>query len=149
MAVIIMAMTAMSCSVKKEPIEYGKEDCYACKMTIVDKKFGAELVTDKGKIYKFDAAECMIKFLNKGVVDHSDVEMVLVTDYSNPGTLINAKDSYFLISENLPSPMGAFLSSFSDKQSAEKMKNKKGGKIYKWKEIRNHIIKKVSHKHEH
>ena len=32
-------------------------------MTIVDNKHSAELVTTKGKVYKFDAIECMIRHL--------------------------------------------------------------------------------------
>ena len=29
-------------------------------MTIVDPRYGAELVTTKGKVYKYDAVECLI-----------------------------------------------------------------------------------------
>ena len=39
-----------------------KTPAYTCKMTLVDKKFGAEVVTKKGKVYKFDDLNCMIKF---------------------------------------------------------------------------------------
>ncbi len=31
-------------------------------MLITDNKYGAELITTKGKIYKFDSMECLVEF---------------------------------------------------------------------------------------
>jgi len=52
-----------ACSHEPDPIRYGKDACAHCKMTIMDKRFSAELITAKGKVFKFDAAECMAGFL--------------------------------------------------------------------------------------
>ncbi|MCX8489678.1 MAG: hypothetical protein ORN54_01270 [Cyclobacteriaceae bacterium] len=38
----------ISCSTEPEPLVYGTDICHFCKMTLMDKKFGAELVTKKG-----------------------------------------------------------------------------------------------------
>ncbi|MGB5288980.1 MAG: hypothetical protein WBN42_10875, partial [Ignavibacteriaceae bacterium] len=46
-----------SCGSKPEPINYGKDECEFCRMQISDNRYGAELVTDKGKVYKFDSIE--------------------------------------------------------------------------------------------
>ena len=40
----------MACSQEPKPIEYGTDACHFCRMTIVDKVHGAEIVTDKGKV---------------------------------------------------------------------------------------------------
>jgi len=57
----------LSCSTGSQPINYGKDNCDFCKMTIMDQKFGTEIVTKKGKIYKFDSDECMRNFYNKNI----------------------------------------------------------------------------------
>ena len=37
------------CNPKPEKITFGKDNCAECKMTIMDPKFGGEIVTKKGK----------------------------------------------------------------------------------------------------
>ncbi len=105
-------------------------------MTIVDKQYGSEIVTTKGKVYKFDAVECMINFLNDGKVDKKDVAMKLVNTYNEPGKLLKATESYYLRSQNLPSPMGLFITPFTDKNQAKKVQNQKGGEIYTWQSLK-------------
>jgi len=41
-------------------IEYGQDICAFCKMIIADPRFGAEVITKTGKVYKFDSVECMV-----------------------------------------------------------------------------------------
>jgi copper chaperone NosL len=80
-------------------------------MIISDQRFGSELVTTKGKIYKFDAIECMVpELLNKGA---DQFAYTVVTDYANPGKLMDAHNLNFLISQDLLSPMGRNLSAHS------------------------------------
>jgi len=67
----------ISCSTKPQPIQYGKDVCDHCKMTIVDQKFGGEIVTKKGKAYKFDDLICMAKFLGTGSVKEDDIAQKL------------------------------------------------------------------------
>lgn len=124
-----------SCSPKPEPIEYGHDDCEYCKMTIMDPKFGAEVVTEKGKVYKFDAIECMLDYMYDDDFRKDKISLYLINTFNNPGELFDATGAYYLVSENLPSPMGQYLSGYEDKQSAVEMHNEKGGKIYDWKSI--------------
>lgn len=83
-------------------------------MTIVDKQHAAELVSAKGKVFKYDAIECMINDLKKK--KDLEIGLLFVNDYASPGTLIDAKIATFLISEQIKSPMGAFLSAFEKKK---------------------------------
>ena len=123
----------LGCNVKPKSIDYGSDGCHFCKMTIVDKVHAAEIVTKKGKVYKFDSTECMIHFMD--AFDPNEVSLYLSNDYTNPETLIDATMATFLISKNVPSPMGAFLSAFSSKAEAEKIKAEKGGDLYTWKQL--------------
>ena len=125
----------IACTPEKDPINYGKENCHYCNMTIVDERYGSEVVTNKGKVYKFDAVECMINFLNEGKVKSNDVAMKLVNSYDNPGKLTPASKNYYLRSKELPSPMGLFITPFTKKAKAESAKQENGGKIYSWKAL--------------
>ena len=123
----------MSCNTDPQPIDYGEDQCEACKMMISDKRFGAELVTMKGKIYKYDAIECLIPEVIKNGEDH--YKHLLVTDYNSPGTLIDGRKSLFLVSENRPSPMGGNLSAYVADDEIKAVESLVGGNIYNWKQL--------------
>ena len=128
--ILLTTLIITSCNVAPEPIAYGDDGCHFCKMTIVDKIHAAEIVTKKGKVYKFDATECMVNFIEE--FDASQVELFLSNDYTKPEALIDATKATFLISKNVPSPMGAFLSAFENKADAEAVQKEKGGDLYTW-----------------
>ena len=130
---LICCSLILSCQIGPQPIEYGVDGCHFCKMTIVDKTHAAEVVTQKGKIYKFDATECMVNFRKE--FNTSEIKLYLSNDYMNAGALVDATQATFLISENVPSPMGAFLSAFKNKSDAVRVQNEKSGKIYTWEEL--------------
>jgi copper chaperone NosL len=134
---IFILMYLFACSVEPKPIDYGHDNCQFCDMTIMDNKHAAEVVTTKGKIYKFDAIECMIRYTDKTA--QQEYAYQLISDYSNPGELINAEQSIYLVSKNLPSPMGAFLSGFSSEKEAKLAMEETGGMLYNWKQIKENI----------
>ena len=134
---VLTFLLVSSCKIEPEQSNYGKDGCHFCKMTIVDNQHASELVTAKGKVYKYDAIECLINDLKKR--DSTEVGMLLVNDYSNPGDLISAESAIFLISEGVPSPMGAFLSAFNDKADAEAVKSESGGALFDWQEVKKQI----------
>lgn len=103
-------------------------------MTVVDRQHAAELVSTKGKVYFFDAIECMLNFMNS--YSDEQFEHSLVNDFTNPGVLIAAEDAFYLISKQLPSPMGAYLTAFSDQQALSKAMETYGGTGYTWNELR-------------
>ncbi|GAA3645671.1 hypothetical protein GCM10022397_33220 [Flavivirga jejuensis] len=106
-------------------------------MTIVDKVHAAEIVTKKGKTYKFDATECMINFIKE--FDTSKIQLYLSNNYKEPEVLIDATQATFLISKNIPSPMGAFLSAFKSQEDAKKTQEEKGGILYNWEALLAHL----------
>ena len=114
---LIFVVAIVGCDIKPDPIKYGTDMCSFCSMTIVDSQHASQVVTEKGKNFKFDAIECMINFLKSE--DENSMEFILVADYANPGVFINAKESFFLIDPEISSPMGANLSAFSSLNSLE------------------------------
>ncbi len=134
--VTLLVSLLQACTNGPQPITYGSDGCHFCKMTIVDERFAAEIVTDKGKIYKFDAIECMINHSNNESLFGADGYNFWITDLNQPRVLINARYSYFLRAKALPSPMGMYLSGYNDQRSALIKHNEIGGKIYSWKELK-------------
>ncbi|WP_438426470.1 nitrous oxide reductase accessory protein NosL [Aquimarina macrocephali] len=134
---ILVIMLFGSCNVQPETIHYGEDNCHYCSMTIVDKIHAAEIVTKKGKVFKFDAVECMINYVAE--IDKEEISLYLSNHYDSPEELIDATQATFLISKNISSPMGAFLTSFESKASAEKVKSEKGGNLFTWEELLEHL----------
>ena len=64
--------------------------------------------------------------------------MKLCNHFDMPGELITLEEASFLISENLPSPMGAFLTAFENESAAVKAKKQYGGSIFDWNELVEH-----------
>lgn len=135
--VLVIGFALLSCSPKPQAIVYGSDGCHYCKMTIVDRIHAAEIVTDKGKVYTFDAIECMLNYDKE--IEVGINTMYLVNHYGTPEELINASEATFLISKNIPSPMGAFLTAFETKNEAVKIKMEKEGEIYSWEELLEHL----------
>ena len=134
---VALLLVFTSCNVGPQAINYGSDGCHFCKMTIVDKVHAAEIVTKKGKVYKFDASECMIHFMNE--FDTSEIKLYLSNNYTEPEALIDATKATFLISKNIPSPMGAFLSAFKTKEKAQKFQSEKDGTLYTWNQLLEHL----------
>lgn len=130
---LLFSLLISSCTPEPVPIAYGNDACHFCKMNIVDQQHAAELVTTKGKVFTFDAIECMINFKLENST--TGFAFQLVNDFNSPKALIDAEKSHFLISENLPSPMGANLNAFANKEAALSMQELKGGQVYNWKEL--------------
>ena len=133
--VIFIAVLFLSCTPKSEKIEYGLDTCHYCKMNIVEKVHASEAVTKKGRVYKYDAIECMIS--DSSEVLPENVALYLVMDLQLPGDFIDARQASYLISEAIPSPMNAFLSAFKNRTDALEAAREHKGEVFSWEEIRN------------
>jgi copper chaperone NosL len=136
-SVLILCMMLMiqSCSTGPKPIVFGKDECSFCKMIISDQRFGAELITEKNKIYKFDDTHCIVSFLKSKFIAENDIKAVYLIDYSNPGELINSKNCYILLSEELRSPMGGNGAAFASEDSIKKYTELMKGTNTKWSDL--------------
>ncbi len=134
--IALIMVISWSCSVEPQPINYGSDACEFCKMTIVENRWAAEIVTDKGKAYKYDAIECMMNYMNRNDINTNTLALLLVDDYTQPGILIDATKASYIKSEAIPSPMGAFLSAFSTAKDGEATVSEKGGEVFDFQELK-------------
>ncbi len=96
---------------------YGEEACHRCGMIISDKRFAAELITDKGEAQKYDDIGCMIDDLKDAEKRGGSRLAVYVNDY-NTGEWLDAGKAFYLQNGELKSPMGYNIAAFG---SAEEM----------------------------
>lgn len=134
LATVVLTLFITSCSRGPVPIEYGKDECALCRMTIMDKRFGSETVNSKGKAYKFDSVECLVNYTNNNdVADYKNY----VTQFDKPGELVEAENVQYLISEDIPSPMGENISVHSSDKDLTQYKG--GALIFNWNELLNNF----------
>lgn len=115
---------------------YGEANCTHCQMTVSDNRYGAELVNDKGKAFFFDAAECLAAYTIEQPETSDKAAYLLVSDFTNPNTLIEVEQAHFLQSTELPSPMGMFLTAVADEATAKKLQQEYGGRLLDWGEVK-------------
>jgi copper chaperone NosL len=104
-------------------------------MLITDNKYGAEIVSDKGKTYKFDSIECLIGFALVKNLTGNQTHDFIVSDFSNPGNFTDARNANYVHNDNFRSPMGLNVSAFGDKAKFDKFISDNGGHSLAWVEV--------------
>jgi copper chaperone NosL len=129
-------LVAAGCAKKPQAIVYGTDACEFCAMTITNDRYGAVIVTEKGRTLKFDAVECMLQSRMPGEkFADTGVHAWYVVDYVARGTLVKATGAAFLVSPALPSPMGAGITAFGNRTDAERIAAEKGGEVMDWEAV--------------
>lgn len=132
MAIVMLAFCS-SCTTGPEPIRYGQDNCHACKMTLMDKRFGAEIVTAKGKVFKFDDLNCLVNWLKSGEVPTGNIAQIVAVDFQKTGQFVDVEQACFLQNEALKSPMRGDVASFSSQKDLDAVKaTVGGGKEMRW-----------------
>lgn len=116
-----------ACSTGPEPIRYGQDNCQNCKMTLTDKRFGAEVITQKGKVYKFDDLNCLVKYLQSGAESDAAIAQIVTVDFNKTGSFIDVQKAFFLQNEAIKSPMRGDAASFSTQKDLDAVKASFGG----------------------
>jgi copper chaperone NosL len=132
---VILLSLFLSCKSGPQPISFGNDACSFCKMTAVDPKFGAEIVTKKGKIYIFDDVNCMVQFLNEKTVEPGAISQMLAIDFNAPGQLINVHKAYFLKSGKITSPMSSGIAAFSSESARYDKQQHYEGEPLTWDQV--------------
>lgn len=139
MVTSLMFFFLTSCSAQPEPFKYGTDVCYLCKMGIADPKFGSELLTKKGKVYKFDDVGCTIRFMKTNTIEEKEIAGTVVINFEKQNDFLDTNQAFFVSSPAAKSPMGFNLAAFENQEAASKFVNNSGGKIIAWKELYNQV----------
>lgn len=130
----VFMLILSACSQKPAEIHYGNDECVHCKMMITDNQFATQLVTEKGKAYKFDSIECMAVYHRMNSQQLEGVAL-WVSDYNNPGTWLKAEEAQYVKSDVVNSPMGESLLAFASDEEAKQHIQDKPGKLIAWAEV--------------
>lgn len=133
-AIILMGLFS-SCNPQPEPIKLGSDKCSFCKMTISDARFGAEILTAKGKVFKFDDTHCIVEFLSNQQIENQQIKDIYLVDFIEPANLLNVNQAYMLKSESFNSPMNGNVAAFKNKESAEEVLAKFNTEEVNWNNI--------------
>jgi len=139
--VAFIAFLLMGCNPKAEKINFGKDQCAECKMTIVDTKFGAEILTKKGKTYKFDDTHCIAAFLERRGVELSNIYHVFFVDYNGNNELVDVDSAEFVVSSRLKSPMGGAAAFRNLAEAKKKSAEIEGSRVTNWATLYNILIR--------
>ena len=110
---LVVIGSLISCDVGPQKIRIGEDVCSFCRMSIADNRFGAEIVTKKGKIYKFDDTHCLTGFIKANTINNQEIKNTYLVDFNEPHELIEASQVLLLKSSQLRSPMGGNIAAFS------------------------------------
>ena len=129
---ILTALCALfACNRSFEPVEYGKDACAHCKMTIMDKRFAAEIITPKGKVFKFDDISCLRAFETE-----LPGSMLFVSAYAGtPGDPLNAATAVYLHHESFGSPMNGNLAAFASPADAARLRDSLQLPLLNWENL--------------
>lgn len=129
---IFLIFIIASCTIKPQPIKMG-DTCAFCIMGVADDRFGAELITKKGKIYKFDDIHCLLGFMKANTVPKEEQKSILFVDFEAPHGFLEAENVALLKSEDLRSPMGSNIAAFKNSVQLKESQKKLGGEEVDWK----------------
>lgn len=119
-AACLMLLVTVGCKTGPTQIRFGKDVCDHCKMVIMDKKYGGEIITTKGKCFRFDDSNCLAKFSKTEAVGTANIDAIYLLDYYGNGNLIRSDSLFLMSSPALHGPMGGNVAAFKDEASLTK-----------------------------
>lgn len=132
---ILFLLLFISCKRAPQALVIGKDECCFCKMPVGDLKFGAEIITKKGKLYKFDDIGCMIDFLKTGFSVDERVGTMFSVNYTSNQSFLDVNKSFFLRSGKLRTPMNSGIAAFESRNQAEGFLKEFPGEILTWNQL--------------
>ncbi|WP_164931560.1 nitrous oxide reductase accessory protein NosL [Longirhabdus pacifica] len=153
MLLFVIALVLVGCSNEQELFEpeaiiEGVDICEECNMVIADDHHATQLITEEGKVYKFDDLGDMVLWKEKNTAKEINVEYV--RDY-NSLEWLKIEDAYFVYDASLHTPMGFGVYSFNEKEDAEQfIAEQEVGKLFSYEQLVNdHEWTRANANHDH
>lgn len=130
-----LGLSTMACTASPRPLVPGEDSCAFCRMTIDDVRFGALVVTAKGRLETFDSIECAAAYV-QGLASSEPPRTVWVADFSAPARWVDATRAVYLHGSRLRSPMGRELVAFAADADTATLLAEHGGTLTTWSGVR-------------
>ncbi len=132
--ILILCFSLASCNnSSSQPIKINVDKCDYCAMTIADVRFCAELITQKGRCYKFDDLACLLNY--KKEKTKLEFKKFFLNTYIANHQLIDASKAFYVQNENFRSPMGGNFAAFLNQDKAIAFAKKQHALVQTWNEI--------------
>lgn len=132
----ILALALAGCAPAVRPIPYGTEPCAHCHMVISDRRFAAELVSQKGRAWFFDDPTCLAAFYASPDVKPEDVALVVVNDFVTPDSILDARTAAYLQTPRIATPMGGGIIALRAGRETDSVRAALGGSVLTWDQLR-------------
>lgn len=130
----LAAIASAACAPAGPPaLAYGDALCDYCRMTIVDQRYGTQLVLSTGKTRRFDSIECLASY-SLALADAGTIRAIWVSDFDRPGTFLPADSAYFGRVSGVAAPMGRGLAAFASADAAI-ARSANGETVLRWKDV--------------
>lgn len=134
LAALLLAVSVGSCAPELRPLVVGEDSCRFCRMTIDDVRFGAMLVTRRGRIETFDSIECLAAYVGTlAVADRP--QSLWVADFERPTRWVDVAQARFLHRSSLRSPMGRELAAIGSAAPSDALQRRYGGRVLSWTDV--------------
>jgi len=101
-------------------------------MTIMDKRFAAEIITAKGKVFKFDDFGCLLNYVKDENFDTQGA-LIFAADFNHPeGKFLDARHAVFIHDETFRSPMNGNFAATASAADANQLNMGVHGKLLTW-----------------
>jgi copper chaperone NosL len=136
LGILLVPVFLFSCSSDKPvPIKLNADNCDFCMMGISDGRHGAEIITEKGRVYKFDDIACMSHYCKDNA--NIKIKAYYVHDYTKNNELIPAESAFFVWGGTIKSPMNGNIAAFNNKSEAKAFEAQSKGEEKEWTAILN------------
>ncbi len=134
--ILLLILAACSGSNSDQPvpptIHYGEDICEFCGMIISEERYAAAYVTVAGHGHAFDD---IVDMVQAHLEKQEDVSAFFVHDY-NDKNWIRAEIAYYVLSQELPTPMLSGLAAFTSAERAQEFITELGeGQILTFNEL--------------
>jgi copper chaperone NosL len=130
---LTLAIAAGACSAGPRALVPGEDSCAHCRMTIDDTRFGALVLTARGRLQAFDSIECLAAYVSL-LGPQEQPRGLWVANFDQPAQWLDPARAMFLQGSALRSPMGRDLAAFApgnDQGALERF----GGALMRWPEV--------------
>lgn len=132
---VLLLIFLSSCNTAPQPIKIGTDTCVFCKMTISDNRFGGEILTKKGKTYKFDDIHCLMSFKKSDVLNKEIISNIYFVNFEGTHNFIEASKAHLFKSDALHTPMAGNIAAFDNEQSLNNTAQKFKGSEVTWNDL--------------
>lgn len=123
LALLLKGLLAGWVIAQPRPLQVGVDHCPYCNMTVIDGRFAAQLITPLGRVYHYDAIECLADHLNGHGPPLPEVSQLFAADFAassaTEARYLPVEVLLFLHHPRIRTPMGGGLVAFTERAEAE------------------------------